>query len=211
MLKILLVDDHPVIRYAVRMLVEQSGNTVLAETENGADALRLTRELRPDIVLLDIGLPKIDGFQVIEHLRNQTHSPKILVLTSQASPHFAQRCQKAGANGFITKTEELSGLIEAINVVGRGYTYYPQPGYMENWTDNERTPVQDSMVIAQLSDREMSVLTGLVSGLSNKEISIRLALSEKTISTYKHRLKMKLNARSIIDLIDFARRNQLIE
>lgn len=211
MLKILLVDDHPVIRYAVRMLIEHSGHTVVAETENGADALRLTRELQPDIILLDMGLPKIDGFQVIEHLRKQTRSPKILVLTSQASAHFALRCQKAGANGFITKTEELSGLIEAINVVGRGYTYYPQPDYMENWRDDGSNALQDSMVIAQLSDREMSVLTGLAGGLSNKEISIRLALSEKTISTYKHRLKMKLNASTIIDLIDFARRNQLIE
>lgn len=209
MLKTLLVDDHPVVRFAVRMLLEKVGIEVVGETSNGADAIQMTRQLQPNLIVLDMSMPKIDGFQVIEHLRSQTQQIKILVLTSQATAHFAQRCQKAGANGFVTKTEDLSGLVDAVRVVGRGYNYFPQADYLEQ--GQPEIPVQDQDVLSQLSDREMSVLVSLASGMSNKEISQQLVLSEKTISTYKHRLKTKLNARSIIDLIDFARRNKLLD
>ncbi|MBB3306712.1 MULTISPECIES: response regulator transcription factor [unclassified Enterobacter] len=211
MLKILIVDDHPIIRFAVRTILEKVGHKIVGETENGFDAIRLTQEIQPDIILLDIGLPGLNGFEVIEHLRNLSDPPKILVITSQVSKNIVMRCQKAGINGFVAKTEDLPGLIEAIRVVGRGYSYFPRPDYMEKWPSGESAPVDANRLISQLSTREISVLTGLVSGLSNKEISIQLSLSEKTISTYKQRLKAKLNARSIIDLIDFARRNQLIE
>lgn len=210
-MKILLVDDHPVIRFAVRTLLERGGHRIVGETENGFDAIRLTQELQPDLILLDIGLPGLSGFEVIEHLHSFSESPKILILTSQVSKYFMMCCQKAGTNGFVAKTEDLSGLIEAVTVVERGYNYFPRPDYMERWPSGDPAPVEKSRLMSQLSTREISVLTGLVSGLSNKEISIQLALSEKTISTYKQRLKAKLNARSIIDLIDFARRNQLIE
>ncbi|MHC2599170.1 two-component system response regulator EvgA [Kluyvera sp. 1366] len=211
MLKILLVDDHPVVRFAVRMLLEKGGLNVVGETNNGIDAIQMARQLQPDVILLDIGLPKVDGFQVIDRLRNETQQIKILVLTSQGTSHFALRCQRAGANGFVTKTEDLTGLVEAVNVVGRGYNYFPQADYLDKSQEKADIHQEEATIIRHLSDREMSVLVGLASGLSNKEISLKLVLSEKTISTYKHRLKSKLNARTIIDLIDFARRNQLLD
>ena len=203
MKKVIIVDDHPVIRFAVKMLLEKSGLEVVAETDNGVDALLKTRELEPDLVLLDIGLPKIDGFQVIERLRTLNIPLKILVLTSQPSDHFAQRCQQTGADGFVIKTDDLSELIDAIKLVMRGISYFPQNSRIH-------APSTQSEQIAQLSDRELSVLIMIGKGKGNKQIADQLVLSEKTISTYKHRLKIKLNASSLIELIDFARNNNLI-
>lgn len=211
MLRILIVDDHPVIRFAVRTLLERIGHKIVGETDNGFDAISLVQDMQPDLILLDIVLPGLSGFEVIQHLRSLSDSPKILVITSQVSKYTMMCCQKAGTNGFVAKTEDLNGLIEAVTVMERGYNYFPQPDYMEKWPAGESAPAQTTQVYAHLSTREISVLKGLVAGLSNKDISIRLSLSEKTISTYKQRLKAKLNARSIIDLIDFARRNQLID
>jgi two-component system response regulator EvgA len=185
------------------MLLEKSGLEVVAETDNGVDALTKARELEPDLVLLDIGLPKIDGFQVIERLRALDMPLKILVLTSQASAHFALRCQQTGADGFVTKTDDLSELVDAIKLVMRGISYFPQ-------YNRFIAPTTQSEQLEQLSDRELSVLMMLAMGMGNKQIADQLVLSEKTISTYKHRLKIKLNAATLIELIDFARNNNLI-
>ncbi|QEW32564.1 DNA-binding response regulator [Erwinia billingiae] len=203
MKKVIIVDDHPVIRFAVKMLLEKHGLEVVAETDNGVDALAKVRELEPDLVLLDIGLPKIDGFQVIERLRAMAIPLKILVLTSQATAHFAQRCQQTGADGFVTKTDDLAELTDAIKLVMRGISYFPQSRH------NAGAAVHANP-LELLSDRELSVLMLIGRGFGNKQIAEQLVLSEKTISTYKHRLKIKLNASTLIELIDFARNNALI-
>jgi len=209
MKKVIIVDDHPVIRFAVKMLLERNEMEVVAETNNGVDAIQKTRECLPDLVLLDIGLPKIDGFQVLERLRTLNLSLKILVLTSQSSSHFAQRCKQAGADGFVTKSDDMSELLDAIKMVMRGYSFFPQSTYQSyEQTDSYH---DDDGLLVQLSDRELSVLVSIGKGMGNKQIGEQLLLSEKTISTYKHRLKQKLNAQSLIDLIDFARRNNLIK
>lgn len=209
MKKVIIVDDHPVIRFAVKMLLERNEMEVVAETNNGVDAIQKTRECLPDLVLLDIGLPKIDGFQVLERLRTLNLSLKILVLTSQSSSHFAQRCKQAGADGFVTKSDDMSELLDAIKMVMRGYSFFPQSTYQSyEQTDSYH---DDDSLLEQLSDRELSVLVSIGKGMGNKQIGEQLLLSEKTISTYKHRLKQKLNAQSLIDLIDFARRNNLIK
>ncbi|MBB1202754.1 DNA-binding response regulator [Enterobacteriaceae bacterium 89] len=205
MKKVLIVDDHPVIRFAVKTLLERSNMIVVAETDNGVDAVQKTRDLAPDLVLLDIGLPKIDGFQVLERLRALARPQKILVLTSQASAHFAERCRQAGADGFVTKTDDLSELMEAIRIVMRGYSFFTREVHSLGSGYGD-----DSKLLSDLSDRELSVLILIAKGMGNKQIGDHLLLSEKTISTYKHRLKQKLNAQTLIELIDFARRNQLI-
>ncbi len=94
--KVLIVDDHPVIRLAVRMLMERHGYEVIAETDNGVDALQLARDQMPDIVILDIGIPKLDGLEVIARLTTSAMPLKVLVLTSQAPGHFSMRCMQSG-------------------------------------------------------------------------------------------------------------------
>ncbi|BBP57697.1 hypothetical protein PHLH4_12870 [Pseudomonas sp. St316] len=105
--KVLIVDDHPVIRLAVRLLMERHGYEVLAETDNGVDALQLARELMPDIVILDIGIPKLDGLEVIARLTAIPSSMKVLVLTSQAPGHFSMRCMQTGRPGMYASNRIL--------------------------------------------------------------------------------------------------------
>jgi two-component system response regulator EvgA len=205
--KVLIVDDHPVIRLAVRMLMERHGYDVVAETDNGVAALQLTREHLPDIVVLDIGIPKLDGLEVIARLSSASPGSRVLVLTSQAPGHFSMRCMQAGAAGYVCKQQELTELLSAIKAVLSGYSYFPNQALHKS---RGRVGAGSEMeMVDRLSAREMMVLQQLARGRSNKEIAESMFLSNKTVSTYKTRLLLKLNAHSLVDLIELARRHGL--
>lgn len=207
MSRILIVDDHPVIRMAMKMLLEAEGHQIVGDTDNGVDAISLGRELKPDLVILDIGIPRLDGLEVISRLMVLALPLKILVLTGQSASLFALRSMQAGAAGFVCKQGGLAELVTAVNAVASGYSYFPS---------SAMRPVQqgaysdDVELFGRLSDREVSVLQYLSQGYSNKQISEQMFISNKTVSTYKARLLLKLNAGSLVDLIEFAKRNTLI-
>lgn len=207
MSRILIVDDHPVIRMAMKMLLEAEWHQIVGDTDNGVDAISLGRELKPDLVILDIGIPRLDGLEVISRLMVLALPLKILVLTGQSASLFALRSMQAGAAGFVCKQGGLAELVTAVNAVASGYSYFPS---------SAMRPVQqgaysdDVELLGRLSDREVSVLQYLSQGYSNKQISEQMFISNKTVSTYKARLLLKLNAGSLVDLIEFAKRNTLI-
>lgn len=208
MYKALVVDDHPFIRSSVKMLLKQEEFEVVAEADNGADAVQLARELEPDLIILDISMPKLDGLEVISRISALKVSSKILVLTSQSALFYSMRCMKAGAAGFISKTNDLDELVKAIKAVMSGYTFFPNLATSSvRRSDVEATDLQ---LIQSLSDRELTILQQLSNGLSNKEIGDTMLLSNKTVSTYKTRLIEKLNVKSVVYLADFAKRNNLI-
>ena len=205
--KVLIVDDHPVIRLAVRMLMERHGYDVVAETDTGVDALQLTRDYLPDIVVLDIGIPKLDGLEVIGRIGLASPSSKVLVLTAQAPGHFSMRCMQAGAAGYVCKQQELTELLSAIKAVLSGYSYFPNQALHKARSAISRGT--ETEMVERLSAREMMVLQQLARGKSNKDIAESMFLSNKTVSTYKTRLLLKLNARSLVDLIELAQRHGL--
>lgn len=174
--------------------------------------MQLAKSLQPDIVILDISIPKLDGLEVIGRLRLLDVPVKVLVLTSQSASSFSARCRQAGAAGFITKTEELSDLLDAIKAIRAGYSYFPHDSLPSGATPNPHNRQQnEASQLASLSDREMMVLIYLAKGWSNMQIAEELMLSNKTISTYKTRLLHKLQATTLVDLIDVARRHGLVE
>lgn len=199
--KILIVDDHPVVRMTVRHLVECKGCTVVGEADNAADALRLTHELRPDTLVLDIGLPHLDGLAIIDQLSTLRLPIKIIVLTAKESNHIALRCMQAGAHGFVNKHQDLCELINMIHPVRTGYGYCAQR--VSPWERIERLEDGQKIQFKHLSLRELEVLQQLTQGLTHKQIAERMALSGKTISTYKVRLMQKLNARTLLELHDW--------
>lgn len=205
--KILIVDDHPVVVLALKIILEQSGFEVIAETNNGVDALKLIKELSPDAVILDIGIPQLDGLEVIERSRNLVKSPPILVLTAQPSDHFVSRCIQAGASGFVSKQKDMKEVTGALKAILTGHSYFP---IVNNSNIISKSSQNEAELIKKLSTREMAVLQQLAIGLSNKEIAERMLLSNKTISTYKTRLLEKLNAKTLVDIIEIAKRQQLI-
>jgi len=205
---VLIVDDHPVVRLAVKVLLEKNNMRVVAETDNGLDALELVREHEPAVVILDIGIPKLDGLKVLSRIKALGMSTEVLVLTSQPVESFCRRCIQLGARGFVNKEEDLGSLVVAINAVLAGYTFYPSQALDVSTPTAEQQ--SESEQIGLLTDREMIVLQYLAQGYSNKAIGEKLFLSNKTVSTYKTRLLQKLGLGSQVSLAEFAKRNALI-
>ena len=209
MRKALIVDDHPFIRRIVRLVLEKANFHIAAETDNGATALDLARSHVPHLIVLDLSMPKLDGLEVLKRLNILGLPIKVLVLTSKGSAFFADRCIRAGAIGFIEKTEDVGALTVAINHGMNGRIYLNDLNANVATADND-TP-RDLQLIKKLSDRELRTLQYLVSGYSNKKISETMLLSEKTVSTYKTRVLNKLNIKSVVYLAEFAKRNNLVE
>jgi two-component system response regulator EvgA len=203
--KILVVDDHPVIWVAVRALLEREGHTIAAETDNGVDALSLAKELRPDLVVLDLTIPKLDGLDVIARFQSLSGAIPILVLTAHDPLHYAQRCKAAGAAGFVSKQGDLTELTGAVKAILSGYTYFPNLAVQVGQLSGVQKSEADQL--AALSNRELTVLQFLAGGMLNKDIAERMLISEKTVSTYKSRLLIKLHMSTLLELIEFAKRN----
>ena len=191
------------------MVLEKANFQIAAETDNGATALDLARSHVPHLIVLDLSMPKLDGFEVLKRLNILGLPIKVLVLTSKGSAFFADRCIRAGAIGFIEKTEDVDALTQAINHVMSGRIYLNDPDANVATADNDKP--SDLQLIKKLSDRELRTLQYLVSGYSNKKISETMLLSEKTVSTYKTRVLNKLNIKSVVYLAEFAKRNNLVE
>ncbi|WP_073523164.1 response regulator transcription factor [Pseudomonas fluorescens] len=207
MLKAMIVDDHPFIRSAVRMLLKQELYQIVAEAGNGADAIQLTREHQPNLVVLDITMPGVDGLSALNRISELKLPVKVLVLTSLSAEFYAMRCMRAGAAGFVSKQDDMEELVKAVNAIKSGYTFFPD--LTMNSVRRKDVDASEHKLIESLSDRELSILQLLARGLSNKQIGEHMFLSNKTISTYKARIVEKLNLRSLVHLSDLAKRNNL--
>lgn len=206
---IVIVDDHPLMRMAVRVMLEGEGHTIMAEVDNGVDALEAIRKLLPDLIVLDLSIPKMDGLSVIAHLKAIGISTKVLILTSGDTSNFAVRSLQAGAAGFVCKDDSLDELVGAVKAVLSGYSYFPADT-IQMLRDNSQAASQESQKISQLSDREITVLKLLARGMGNQDIAEELLISHKTVSTYKVRLQRKLSAENLIALVELAKRNDLV-
>ncbi|MFM4809761.1 response regulator [Aeromonas hydrophila] len=207
MAKILVVDDHPAIRMAVNILLQQDEHHIVAEVDNGVDAVSMARKYQPDMVVLDIGIPRLDGIEVIKRLKEMDADIKVVILSAQATHHIMVRCLQAGANGFISKLDDLSLLKSVLVKIGKGQLYFP----CDVIAGAKNAHVVDRKdLLSALSDREMSVLLQICQGHTNKQIAESMLLSEKTVSTYKSRLMQKLNVTTMVDLISLAKRQELL-
>ena len=205
---IFIIDDHPVIRMAIRMLLENENYEVVGETDNGVDAMQMVRECMPDLIILDISIPKLDGLEVLARFNAMNLPSKILVLTAQAPSLFAIRCMQSGASGYVCKQEDLSELVSSVKAVLSGYNYFPSQALAAS-IKKEGDP-NELERFKLVNDRELMVLQLFAQGRTNKEIAKGMFLSNKTVSTYKKRLMQKLQAKSLVDLIEMAKRNALV-
>ena len=208
MYRAMIVDDHPFIRASVRLLLEKMRIKVVAEADNGADAVHMVREVMPDIIVLDIAMPRLDGLEVIARIKALGLPTKILILTSQAPDYFSLRCMKVGAAGYVSKSDNLNELVKAVQAVTSGYSYFPDVALSSVHRGDSLD--SEAQCISRLTDRELLILQQLARGYSNKAIGEAMLLSNKTVSTYKTRLIEKLRVKSLVDLADLARRHALI-
>ncbi|TDV56801.1 LuxR family two component transcriptional regulator [Pseudomonas graminis] len=205
---IFIIDDHPVIRMAIRMLLENENYEVFGETDNGVDAMQMVRECMPDLIILDISIPKLDGLEVLARFNAMNLPSKILVLTAQAPSLFAIRCMQSGASGYVCKQEDLSELVSSVKAVLSGYNYFPSQALAAS-IKKEGDP-NELERFKLVNDRELMVLQLFAQGRTNKEIAKGMFLSNKTVSTYKTRLMQKLKAKTLVELIEMAKRNSLV-
>ncbi len=208
MYRVLIVDDHSLIRSAMAMMLSGQSFKVVGEAKDGVEAVQMARDYAADLIILDISMPGLDGLEVISRIRGAGVTSRILILTSLPALFYSQRCMKAGADGFVTKSQDLNELLRAIKAIMSGYMFFPNLKISS--VRNSDSTLSEAEMIQRLSDRELTILQQLARGLSNKQIAEDMMLSSKTISTYKARLIEKLNMKSVVYLADFAKRNQLI-
>ena len=197
--KVLIVDEHPITRFSTRMLLTQEGFEVIAEADNGADALERIERYHPDIIILEMTIEKIDAITLIRRIKKMPSPACVVVFTAQGSKFQIADCIKAGVDGYVYKTAQFEELVKAVRATQTGYKYFPSEAFPPNLDDECQT-------LKNLSSRERQVLEQLTAGRRNKEIAERMVLSDKTISTYKRRLLKKFRAENLLELTMLAKR-----
>ncbi|CAG2153277.1 response regulator transcription factor [Cupriavidus plantarum] len=210
MTRILVVDDHPPVRLALRVqLAAMQDMTDVVEAENGQAALESARAEKPDLVVLDLDMPRIGGLDVAARLRSMYPEVRILVMSAQDPELFASRAWHAGAQGFCSKTQDMGCFMRCVEAVLNGYSVFPMSGRHPIPLGYESAERAEDVAMDRLSDREVVVLQMLARGMSNKSIGTALFISNKTVSSYKTRIMTKLGAETVVDLVDFARKRGL--
>jgi two-component system invasion response regulator UvrY len=211
MIKVLLADDHSIVRAGLRRLVEESGvMAVIAEAADGREAIRKAQEKRPDVAVIDLTMPGLDGLEVISQLKLCCPSLPILVLTMHEEEQFVVRSLEAGARGYITKQSAPEQLVRAIRKVYAGGRYLSETAAEALALHASRGTAGRSL-LNSLSNREIEVLRGLASGRTNREIADAFSISIKTVDAYRQNLLKKLNLRNNAELTRFAIQHRLVE
>lgn len=208
MYRILLAEEQPAMREAVRARLEKAGYEVIQDVTDGTTALRQTLDLKPDLLVLSLRLKRMGGLEVLRRLSQHGASTKTLVMTAADSEHVVGMCMKAGATGFVSKAEDLSELTLAVQAISRNHTFFPSSTGARGKSDAHM--LSEIEQIASLSPREVTVLSYLADGHSNRDICEFLSLNSRTVSTYKLRLFRKLNIKSLVELAEVARRNHIL-
>jgi two-component system, NarL family, response regulator NreC len=204
-IRILLVDDHAVVREGIKRLIDSHPDIELVgEAADGTEAVTAVDQLRPDVVMMDVSMPRLNGIDTTRQLRDAAPESKILALTVHEDDGYVREFLKAGALGYLLKRASTEELIRAIRIVAGGGVYV-DPRVAETLV---RTLVQPANVppspAAELSERECEVMRLIALGYANKEIASQLDLSIKTIETYKARSMEKLGLRSRVDIVRLA-------
>ncbi|MGD9972935.1 MAG: response regulator [Desulfatirhabdiaceae bacterium] len=211
MIKVLLADDHSIVRAGLRRIVEESGDmVVVAEASNGREAIQLVQKNCPDVAVIDISMPDLDGLEVTGHLLSAYPDLPVIILTMHEEDQYVVRAIEAGAMGYITKRSAPEQLVTAIRQVRDGIRYLtPEAG-----NALARCVARGShakSILDSISMRELQVLRRLAIGHTNREIANDYRISIKTVDTYRFRLLKKLNLRNNAELSRFAIQNRLIE
>ena len=206
-LDIVLAEDQKLIRSALKNLIENEGKfKVVGEADNGREAVRLVERLKPDLLIIDLGMTFLNGIEAIEQIRRENYAVKIIVLTMHSERRFVCGALKAGANGYLLKMCAMEDLLDAIDTVQNGHTFLsPQitdtvvKGFIEE--DEPEIKRQSGQA---LSRREREVLQLFAEGFSTTQIAEALHISRKTVETHKSHIMKKLNITNLVDLVKYA-------
>lgn len=210
-IKVMLVDDHALIREGIRQLIEMDGSiSVVAEAKDGIECLSILKKVKPDIILLDINMPNRNGIEVLQELRNSNNNTKVLMLTVHNEVEYLVKAVDIGVNGYILKDAGFAELKKAIHAIIDGENYI-QPNLIPALNSRLVARDVDKDKIEQLTKRELEVLVNLANGMFNKEIAIRLHISERTVKNHISNIFKKIGVSDRTQAAVFAIRNDIIK
>ncbi|MBL9138135.1 MAG: response regulator transcription factor [Verrucomicrobiales bacterium] len=203
-LRIFLAEDQTILRQSLKSLIEDYPDLrVVGEAADGEEAVRLVKSLHPDIVVMDISMPRTDGIQAAAAIKQACPEVKVLVLTVHETKSHIRRALQAGASGYVVKRSAAEELIQALRAVAAEGVYL-DPIVAMKLIPNTKTPASVKVQQESLSDREAEVVRLIALGYANKEIAARLNLSVKTVETFKMRSTEKLGLRSRVEIVRYA-------
>jgi DNA-binding NarL/FixJ family response regulator len=207
-LRVLIADDHGIVRSGVKLLLERQPDIeVVAEAEDGVDAVEKTLEHRPDVVVLDVSMPRMTGLQATHEIKQQAPETQVLILSMHDDERSLFEALRAGAAGYVLKRAADQDLVDAVRAAGRGepfLTASAQQTLIRDFLDRDAEP-------QELSPREQEVVKLIAEAHTNKEIAEILHLSEKTVESHRARVLQKLGMRDRVELVRYAIRRGLVE
>ena len=214
-IKVLLADDHTIVRQGLRMLLEaESDIAVIGEAENGQQAVQLTKQLQPDVVVMDLAMPNLNGLEATRQIVKEMPSVKLLVLSSYNDDEYVHQVTEAGATGYLLKQTAATDLIKAVREARRGNAFF-SPAISKRLADRYRQAFLDGAPVKKRNDlltsREAEVLQQIAEGKPNKQIAAQLCISIKTVEKHRQQLMNKLNIHDIAGLTRYAISKGVIE
>jgi len=210
--RVLIADDHAIVRTGLRALIEAEPSLeLIGEAAGGYEAIEMVAETSPDILLLDLSMPDLDGIAVTKKLKPEYPDLRILILTIHEDEALVREAIKAGASGYILKRAAEDELVSAINVIMRGDMYVDHALLRPLVDDTEEGPTHGPGQIEELTPREQDVLRLIVLGYTNRQVGEELNISVRTVEGHRSNLSEKIGSRSRADLVRYAREQGLVD
>jgi DNA-binding NarL/FixJ family response regulator len=210
-LRILVADDHGLVRRGARAILRgRHGWRVVGEAANGREAVEKAIELKPDVAIVDLSMPELDGVEVVRQIREAVPDTKVLVLTMHDSDLMIRRALDAGARGYLLKSDLTDSLVEAVKAVSEGRRFLtPKVSeiVMEGFLNTKSQSQQGELAVARTTPREIQIIRLLAGGKSNKEIAAQLGIAVRTVETHRSKIMLKLGLHSLAELIHYAMRH----
>jgi len=205
MIRVLLADDHKIVRQGTKLYLESMGIEVVGEATNGYETVDMTCRLKPDVVVMDVHMPELTGIEATRRIRHDTEDIRVLVLTAYDNPSYIHALLEAGADGFVLKTAELSELLKALQEVAVG-----KRAFSEDALQRAAQHKRENTVTENLTDRELDVLAQAARGLTNKQIGQQLFISDRTVQGHLQNIYQKLNVATRTEAVSNALKYGLI-
>ncbi len=214
-LKLLLADDHEIVRQGLRSMLEaQRDCQVVGEAADGRQAVTMTKELNPDVVILDIGMPSLNGLEATRQILKMRPQTKVLILTMHESDSVIREVLDAGARGYILKTDAGRDLVSAVESLRRNKTFFTSrvsQMILDGFLKGDPRPQDSPSGAVRLTPRQREIVQLLAEGKSSKEVAVALDLSVKTAETHRANIMRKLDCHSVSEVVRYAIRNKIIE
>jgi DNA-binding NarL/FixJ family response regulator len=214
-LRLLIADDHEIVRKGLRSLLEaQPGWQVTAEASDGREAVEKAKEMKPDITVLDIGMPLLNGLEAARQMIKNDACAKILILTMHESDPLIREVLDAGARGYVLKSDAGRDLVTAVNAVRSNKTFFTAKVaqiVLDGYLDKKPKKPEPDAAHSRLTPRQREIVQLLAEGKSSKEVAVALGLSVKTAETHRANIMRRLDCHSVSELVRYAVRNNIIE